>query len=183
MGGGLIPTLTLGIPGSGVLAIILGAFSLTGLTPGPRLFIEHADTVYSIILGLFIANLFFTLYGLTIVKLIGNLIKVDINILIPIIISLSVIGALAAGFGRMSYVLIAFILGIFCYFLRKFNFSMPAIIIGIVLGPMAEANLHRSLKLSGGNWSIFFTRPITIILIILILFGLFSRLKIMVSKK
>ncbi len=177
IGGGLIPLLTLGIPGSGVLAILIGALQIVGLTPGPRLFVEQAPVVYSIMLSLFITNILFVIYGFTIVRFLSKFIlDVPLNIMIPIITSLATIGAYAVG-QAYSSVLIAFVLGCFCYVLRKFGFSMPAILLGIILGPMAETNLHRSLMLSDGSPLIFVTRPICLIIILLILLSLYSNIK------
>lgn len=176
VGGALIPMLILGIPGDGVTAVILGAITMVGLRPGPTLLTEQGPVVYSILLSILIANSFFLLYGFTFVRYITKINKVSVSILVPVIIVFASIGSYTANMA-MYGVVIAFILGTICYILKSWKFPLPSVLLGYVLGPMAEANLNRSMIMSDGSWLIFFTRPMCWVFILFICLGLYQSLK------
>jgi len=172
-GGAMIPMLTLGIPGDGATAILLGALMVQGIQPGPLLFSEHADQVYTIFLGLFLANVIMGIFGFSSIRLFVKIINIPKTILVPIIFSLTFVGSYVIN-NSMIDVFVMIFFGILGYFLNKFGFSMSAIIIGIILGPMAESNLRRSLIMSYGDYSIFFTRPLSLFFLVAALISLFS---------
>lgn len=158
-GGAFIPVLTLGIPGDGATAIMMGALMVQGLQPGPLLFIEKAPDVYAIFIGLLLANIIMACMGYSLIRLFVKLTNVPNEILLPIIMLMTFVGTYSYG-NSMTDVYVMVTSGFIGYFLNKLKFSMSAIIIGIILGGMAEQNFVGSLIMSDGNPAIFFTRPI-----------------------
>ena len=159
-GGALIPLLSLGIPGDPITAIMLGAFLVHGLIPGPMLFIESSTLVYAIFAAMLLAYLLILAYGYFFARPFAALLKVREAILVPIILVVSFIGAYAVN-SSIFDVGIAFVFGIVGYLLTKFDFPLPPILMGIILGPIAEESLRQSLMVSEGSWSILVTQPIS----------------------
>ncbi len=159
-GSAMIPLLTLGIPGDTVTAILIGALMMQGIVPGPRMFVEQANWVYSIMLGLLFVNMFMLLQGKIFIKGFVQVTKVPQSVLVPILLVLCVIGAYS-GNNTVTDVLIMIVFGMFGYFLRKFEFPLTPMVIALVLGPLAEDNLRRALILSDGSFMTFLTRPIS----------------------
>lgn len=159
IGGDLTPMLTLGVPGDPVTAIMMGALILQGLRPGPLLFAEHPDVVYGLFLGLIISNLWVLPIGLFGAKFFAKMTSVPKPILWPTILILCVIGTYASE-GTMfpAYTVVAF--GAVGYAMKKAAIPTPPLILGILLGPMAEENLRRSLLMFKMDYSIFLSRPI-----------------------
>lgn len=173
-GGALIPLLTLGIPGSAVAAIMLGGMMIKGLVPGYDLFSRQASITYTIILGFLFANILMGMIGLLVSKQLVKISIVPMAILSPLIVALSAIGAYAIA-GSIVDVYIMCIFGIIGYFVRKFGFATAPIVLGMILGPMAEQNWRQALLFSRGNMlTYFFSRPVSIVLAVLVVFGLFS---------
>ncbi len=174
-GGAFIPMLTLGIPGDGATAIMLGALMVQGIQPGPLLFKEQIPTVYSLFIGLLVANLVMGIFGFSLIRLFVKVINVPKKILIPLIFSLTFVGAYAYNNSMTDiYIMVGF--GILGYFMNKFQFSMSAIIIGIILGKLAEANFRGALIMSDGQLSVFVTNPICFVLLIIAFISLFTPL-------
>lgn len=165
-GGAMIPLLTLGIPGDAVTAVMLGALMVQGIQPGPMLFTNHAEIVYTLFIGMLIANLLILFYGLLGIRLFTKILTIPKVILTPIILILCIVGSYAVG-NNFFDVWIMLIAGIVGYFMNRYDFPTSPIILALILGPMLEANLRRSLVLSNGDLSILFTRPISLILILL----------------
>ena len=165
-GGAMIPLLSLGIPGDSVTAILIGAFMSKGLQPGPLLFKDNLPQVYIIFIGLFIANIFMLILGLLGIRFSVQVTKVPRYILTPLILVLCVLGSFAINNNIIDLVvlLVSSIIG---YFMIKSKFPMSPMILGIILGPMVENNLRRSLIMSDGDGLIFFSRPISLTLILL----------------
>lgn len=158
-GGAMIPLMTLGIPGDGATAIIMGAFLVQGLALGPQLFTEHPIEVNSIFIGLFIANLFMGLLGFLGMKGFIRVMDVPRRMLVPVIFLLCAVGAYSVNHSMVD-VFVMMGAGTLAYILIKLDFSMSPIVIGMILGPMAETNLRRALIMSEGDASILLTRPI-----------------------
>lgn len=170
-GATMIPLLTLGIPGDASTAVLLGALTMQGIIPGPSLFSRGSAWVYAIMGGLLLINIFMWLQGTAFIKLFANIVRVPVNILLPSIIILCVVGSFSIANSTFDVMLmVAF--GLLGYFLRKKDFPLPPLIISLVLGEFMESNLRRALILSQGSPAIFFTRPISAIIMALALISL-----------
>lgn len=163
-GGSLIPTLTLGIPGNSVTAILLGGLVIQGLKPGPDLFTIHGKTTYTLFAGFVIVNILMLILGLFAVRLFAKVSKVSDAVLIPIIFALSVIGSYAIS-NNMLDVWVMFIFGIVGYFVKKFNLNSAAIVLALILGPIGETGLRRTLIMHKGNYMALFGSTISWVLI------------------
>ena len=172
-GGALIPLMTLGIPGDAVTAIFLGALMLQGLRPGPMLFKDHADVVYAVFAGMIMANVIFLLFGLFAIKYLARVVNVPKPILTPIIFVLCIVGSYAIN-NNLFDLWIMMLFGVIGYLLEKFRFPVSPIVLGLILGPMVESEFRRSLLLSQGDYSIFYARPITMLILALTLFSVIA---------
>jgi len=173
-GTALIPTLTFGIPGSPTAAVILGGLTIQGLVPGWQLFSTYRNITYAIIIGFFMANILMGIFGFLAARHIVKVTKVPPAILLPVIVVLSVVGSFAMG-NTMLPVYIMIIFGAIGYIMRKFNFPTAPAVLAFILGPMAEKNLSQAIMMSKVPiLQYFFTRPLSLVLIALILFSLLS---------
>jgi putative tricarboxylic transport membrane protein len=159
-GGAMIPLLTLGIPGSGATAVMMGAFLLHGIQPGPLLFSKSPESVYTIFAGMLVCNLIMILAGLITAKFFSELMRVPENILSAFIISFCILGAFALR-NDMTDVWFMAIFGIVGYFMRRYNLPSPPLILGLILGPLAEKYFLTSMIGAGNDFSIFFRRPVS----------------------
>jgi putative tricarboxylic transport membrane protein len=160
-GGAFVPMLTLGIPGSGTTAVMVGALTLYNITPGPMLFTQQPDIVWGLIASMFIGNVMLLVMNIPMVGLFARMLYVPTWILAPAILAISIVGVWSVHATPFDLVLMT-CLGIFGYALRKLGFPMAPLILGFVLGDMMEQNLRRALAISDGNVSILFSSPITI---------------------
>lgn len=175
-GGAMIPLLTLGIPGSAATAVLLGGLYIHGLQPGHELFTENAHVVYSVIIGLLLANILMGIMGLALAKQVVKVASVPFSILAPIIIILSVVGSYTINNSMMDvYIMAGF--GLLGYLMRKLDFSTAAIVLGMILGSMAEIGFRQSLVMSKGNLITYYLdRPFSLIMLGLITLALVSPL-------
>ncbi len=162
----LIPLLTLGIPGDVVAATLLGAFMMHGLVPGPNLFEEQAVTIYAILVGIVIANILMFFQGKLFLRYAVKITKVPLTLLTACLVVVVATGAFTFGNSVFDVKVLMFF-GIIGYVLTKLDFPVVPIILGIVLGPIAEKNLRNALVLSQGSPTIFFTRPISLAFLLL----------------
>lgn len=181
IGGAMIPMLTLGIPGDAVTAIIIGALFIHGLKPGPMLMLDTPDLFWIIVGCLILANIFLLVFGLTGIRIFTRLIEIPKGILIPIIITFSVIGAYAINNNIMDiYWMIGF--GILGYLFKIYDYPVGPMILGIILGPLLDVSYRRSILYSKGNVLAFFnnilTNPISLTLLLLIVIMAVSQSKI-----
>ncbi|SNS85292.1 tripartite tricarboxylate transporter permease [Tropicimonas sediminicola] len=160
-GGALIPTLALAIPGDAACAVLMGALLLLGLQPGPQLFTFSGDIVGGVFLAYLLANVFLFVLGILLTPVFVSVLKLRKQYLVPSVLLLSMIGVYAIQ-SSVYDLWFAFIFGIVGYVLRKFDYPLSPIVIGIILGPIAEGNLRRSLLLSQDGLSIFAERPIAL---------------------
>ncbi len=173
-GGSLIPTLTLGIPGNSVTAVLMGGLIIKGLQPGPDLFTLHGKITYTFFAGFIVVNIFMLLLGLFASKHFAKVSKVPNNYLIPIIFCLSVIGSYAIN-NSMFDVGIMFIFGIVGYFVKKFGLNAAAIVLALIVGPIGEEGLRRVvLMYPKSPLEHLLSSPISITLIIMSLLSLLS---------
>ena len=159
VGGALVPTLTLGVPGSPAAAVLLGALLIQGLTPGPKLFAEEPDLMYAIFIGLFLINILMMFIGLVAIRFAARLIMVPTTVIVPTVMLLSFVGiySVSNSFFNVGVLLGAGILG---YVVRKLGYSIAPLSIGFVLGPILENSLRQSLTIADGSVLEFFNTPI-----------------------
>ncbi len=169
--GSMLPMLTLGIPGSPTTAILLGGMVIWGLEPGPRLFTDQKDFVWGLIASLYAANFFALIMNIAFIPAFIAVLRLPFTILAPIIFVLCLVGGFAPT-SRMFDVWLMLVFGFMGYLLRKLDYPVAPAVLAIVLGPMTEPALRQSLLISGGDFSIFFTRvysgPIMVCAIILL---------------
>jgi len=164
--GALVPLLSLGIPGSSVTAILLGAFLVYGLSPGPLIFTKHADLVYTLFAGLIIAQFLMFTFGYFGSKLVGKFVKIPYYIIAPTIITMCFIGAFSSRNNKYDIV-IMIVFGLLGYILTENGFSTIPTVLGLILGPMLEVSLRRALLITGGNFLLVLNKPIVIVLLVL----------------
>jgi putative tricarboxylic transport membrane protein len=163
----MIPTLTLGVPGSSIAALMLGALLIQGFQPGPQLFRDAPEVVYGYSWQMFITSALLIVFGGTIAnKFFANILRIPQAMLLPLIIVMVVGGGFAAQ-NSIFDVYMAFLFGLVGLAMVRFGFPIAPVIIGVVLGGKAEFNLRVSLLMSGGDPAILYTRPICIALIFL----------------
>lgn len=174
-GGSLIPTLTLGIPGESVTAVLMGGLIIQGLQPGTELFTKYAPMTYTFFAGFVIVQFFMLLIGLGGCRIFAHIAKISDAILIPCIFVLCVVGSFAINNSFVDVVLML-IFGVMGYLMRKMGLNTAAVVLALILGPIGERGLRRSLTLSGNDISILFSTPICWGLIILCVLSAFSPL-------
>lgn len=181
-GGAMIPMLTLGVPGDAVAAIMIGALTIQGLTPGPMLFKTNKVLVYTIFLGMFVANTMMVLLGFSCIRLFTKVLSVPKTILTPMIFLLCVIGSYAMR-NNLFDVGVMLAAGIIGYFMGKVKIPTSPAILGLILGPMAEKNFRTALLKSSGNPVVFFNTVICWFFIALIVFTLVSAIRGQIRKR
>ena len=169
-GGAMVPTLALGIPGSGSTAVILGAMTIQGLRPGPLLFVQNADLVNALFIGMFLANFVFLGLGLVGAKLFAKVVLIPRHILIPIIMVLCMVGSYALN-NSMVDAWIMMIASVVGYYMHRHGFGAAPIVLGLVLGRLIEDNFRRALIMFHNDVSPFFTRPYSLLFIVLTVIG------------
>jgi putative tricarboxylic transport membrane protein len=170
VGGSLVPALTLGIPGNAVSAVLLGGLMVHGLKPGPTLFIENSAIVYSFIMSLFVSNLAFIPVGLFIARYGIKLIETPASVLGPLVLGLAVIGSYAINMSIVEVGLML-VIGLIGYLMKEFDVPREPMVLGLVLGSMAEGELARAFSLVHGSVPMLiknmFTSPLSLIIIAL----------------
>ncbi|UTR12106.1 tripartite tricarboxylate transporter permease [Evansella sp. LMS18] len=165
IGGALIPTLTLGIPGSLTMAIMFGVLIMHGLTPGPRLFVDQPVLVGSIYVSIFIAGIVMILTMFFMIRVFAKISQIPPAVLVPVVLMLAAVGSFALN-NNLFDIWTLFIFGIVGYLFTKAGVPLAPLILGVVLGPTLEINLFRALELNP-SWMTFLTRPISATLIVI----------------
>lgn len=165
IGGAMTTMLTLGIPGDGVTAVLIGSLMMYGMQPGPMMFVENRPFVYQLMVMMIVANLMFLVFGLLTSKASANLLNIKEQYVWAAIILLSIVGSYAVS-NSLFDVIIMFICGVAGVFLKQFDFPLPPLILGLILGPMAESNFRRALALSSGSYRIFLGSFISVLLLL-----------------
>ncbi len=161
--GSFIPMLTLGVPGSGTTAVMLGALTLYNITPGPLLLETKPDIVWGLVASLFIANVLLLFMNIPLIGFFTRMLKIPNAILVPLIAAVSFIGVYGIHSSTFDLVLMV-VLGLFGYVLRKLDFPTGPIILGFVLAELMEQNLRRALSISDGDPAILFASPLSVVL-------------------
>jgi putative tricarboxylic transport membrane protein len=174
-GGSMLTLLTLGLPASGTTAMLLVAFQIFNLQPGPLLFTQQADLVWTLIASMYLANVMLLVLNLPLVGVWVQLLKIPRPLLYSCIMAFAALGVYSRN-GSAVDVIIMFVLGLISFAMRMYNFPIAPVILGVVLGPLIETQFRRSLSLSVGDYTVFFTRPGSLILLLvaaLLFFGPF----------
>ena len=161
-GGAMVPLLTLGIPGDVVTAVMLGALLLIGVRPGPLLFQQNPQIISALFVGFMLAQFLILGLGLAGVKVFPRILKVPISVLFPIIFALCFLGSFSLN-NSIYDMLVALVFGVFGYFMRKYGFAAAPMILGVILGPLAERELGKALIMSHGDWSTLVRSPIALV--------------------
>ncbi len=159
--GSFVPMLTLGVPGSGTTAVMMGALTLYNITPGPVLFDTKPELVWGLIASLFIANVLLFVMNVPMVRVFSKVLSMPAWLMVPGILCISYIGVYAINSGTFDLVAVV-IIGTIGYFLRKFGVPMAPLVLGVVLGDMMEQNLRRALSITNGDVSVLFQSGVSI---------------------
>ena len=172
MPGDLVCTISLGVPGSVGAAVFLGIMIIFGIPPGPLVFMEKGDVIYTLFMSLILSHLLIFVIGFSSFKYFARITLIPNVIIVPTLLAVSLIGSYAVR-NMMVDVLISLVFGFVGYIMNKVNFSPIPLLIGLVLGDMVEKNFHRALIMSEGSYGIFFESTIDKVLIGLIFLSLF----------
>ncbi|MBI2297226.1 MAG: tripartite tricarboxylate transporter permease [Betaproteobacteria bacterium] len=173
--GGFIPLLTLGIPGNVVTALMLGAFLLHGITPGPTLLTQKPEMFWGVVTSMYVGNLMLLVLNVPLIGLFTRIARVPASILGPLIVLVCLAGTYGVNNNPIDILVMA-AFGVAGYLMTKFSYDPAPLVLGFVLGPIVETSLRQSLILSQGSFLIFFGRPIAGLLLGLALFMVMSRL-------
>lgn len=160
-GGNLVPMLTLGVPGSGATAIMLGMLVTLNMRPGPLLFERQPDLIWGLVASLYVSNFMLLVLNIPLVGLFARLLMVPTRYLMPLIVIISYVGVYSISNSHFDLLLMTGF-GVLGYAMRKMGFSMIPLVLGMLLGGPMEQNLRRSLEASGGDWSILISSPLAI---------------------
>ncbi len=163
--GAFVPLLTLGIPGSGTTAVMLGALLGFGIQPGPRLYVTNPEIFWSVIMSMYIGMVILLILNLPLIPYIARILAVPKNYLIPLILFFSITGIYVMSFNNFDiYLMIG--IAVVATFMRLYDFPMPPLILAFVLGGLMEENLRRSLLISDGSFNFLWGRPLTAIILL-----------------
>ncbi|WP_404423317.1 tripartite tricarboxylate transporter permease [Thalassospira australica] len=164
--GSFVPLLTLGIPGSGTTAVMMGALISYGVQPGPRLFVEQPDVFWSVIISMYIGNIVLLVLNLPLIPYISRLLALPQQLLVPFVLFFSLIGVYLVTFNTMDIHMMVLAAAI-AIGLRLLNYPMAPMLLGFILGEMMEENLRRALMISDGSISFLWERPITLVILLI----------------
>ena len=157
-----IPLLTLGLPANVVMALLLGALILHGVTPGPLLLTKHPDIFWGVIASMYIGNVMLLVLNLPLIGLWVQLLKIPYPFMMPMIILFCVLGSYSVA-NSITDVLLMLLFGLIGYLMKKLKFDAPPLVLAFVLGPLIEYYFKSSLMFSRGSFAVFFTRPISLV--------------------
>jgi putative tricarboxylic transport membrane protein len=165
-GGALIPLLTLGIAGSGTTAVLMGALLMFGIRPGPLLFTQQADLVWTVIASLYVSNVMLLALNLPLVRMFVRILDVPPRYLMPMILALAAVGGFAAN-NNVADVGLVFCFGVLGYFMRLADYPPAALVLAFVMGDRMEQSFRQAVELSGGDLGVFLRSPISVIILAL----------------
>ena len=175
-GGALVPLLTLGVPGDAVAAVLLGALIIQGLTPGPLLFEQNPEVVYGLFSAMIIGNILLLVIGLAGIRFYSKIVDIPKKMMIPCILVLSTIGSYSMN-NSIFDVFVTLIFGVVGYIMTKIKIPISPVVLSVILGPMLETNLRKSVIMYEGSCSFLYTRPITIFFLLLTCISIYSSAK------
>jgi len=164
--GALIPMLTLGIPGSGTTAVMMGALLMIGIQPGPMLFQQHPDIAWGLIASMFIGNIILAIINIPLAGLLVRILAIPPKILYPIVLGLAFVGTYAISYSIVDFYLLV-IFGLIGYFMHKLDVPMAPLILSVIVGSSMEQSFRQALTISNGNFQIFWSSTVTNVLIAL----------------
>ncbi|MBP5751134.1 MAG: tripartite tricarboxylate transporter permease, partial [Firmicutes bacterium] len=180
-GGAMIPLLSLGVPGDAVTAVLLGAFIMKGIQPGPMMYISELPIVYKVFAALMLANLCMLIVGCMGVRVFTKIVSVEKTILYPIILVISLLGAFSIN-KRVFDVGVCIAFGILGWLMNKYDYPLSPILLTLILGPMCEKNFVRFMNIHNGDFSMILQSPIAmgffIVSVIVILYSIYNQRKI-----
>ena len=165
-GGAFIPLMTLGIPPNVVMALLLGAFVIHGLQPGPLMMTQNPGLFWGIVASMYIGNAMLLVLNMPLIGMWVQVLKLPYRVLFPLILMFCVVGVFASG-SAVFDVFVMVMFGVLGYLMRKFGYEPAPLVLAFVLGPMLENNLRKSLILSHGDFTIFVDRPISAVCLVL----------------
>ena len=160
-GGAFIPLMTLGIPPNVVMALLLGAFVIHGLQPGPLMMSQNPQIFWGIVASMYVGNIMLLVLNMPLIGMWVQVLKAPYKILFPLILMFCIVGVFASG-NAVFDVFVMIGTGVLGYLMRKFGYEAAPLVLAFVLGPMLENNLRKSLILSEGTFDIFVVRPISL---------------------
>ncbi|CEI83265.1 tripartite tricarboxylate transporter TctA [Oceanobacillus oncorhynchi subsp. incaldanensis] len=169
--GSLIPMLTMGIPGSGTTAVMLGALVMIGITPGPLLFENSPDTIWTLINSMFIGNIILVIINILMVGMLVKILKTPPNVLYPIVLILSFLGAYTLGYSTIDFYILI-IAGVIGLLMRILNYPVVPLILALIVGGDMEQNFQRAMIVYDSPMDILFASPIAIVLALLTVLSL-----------
>jgi putative tricarboxylic transport membrane protein len=167
-GGAFIPLMTLGIPANAVMAMLLGALTIYGMQPGPMLIKQHPDLFWGVVTSMYIGNIMLLVLNLPLIGIWVKILKIPYEVLFPLILLFCLIGVFSLNNNVGEIGLMLFFGGV-GYVMKKFNYEAAPLVLAMVLGPMMENALRQSLIMANGSAAIFFTRPISLAVALLVL--------------
>ncbi|WP_029058276.1 tripartite tricarboxylate transporter permease [Stappia stellulata] len=170
--GSFVPLLTLGIPGSGTTAIMLGALISYGIQPGPRLFVENPEVFWSVIISMYLGNVILLVLNLPLIPYIARILALPHTVLVPMILFFSLIGVYFVSFNTFDIQLMV-IFASAALVLRLLDMPMAPMLLGFILGGMMEENLRRALIINNDSWAFLWTRPLTFWILVIAALVLF----------
>lgn len=166
--GSIVPLLTLGIPGSGTTAVMLGALMLLGIKPGPLLFSQHPEIAWGVIASMIIGNIILVIINLPLAIPLVQLLKIPQRLMLPIILAMGYMGTYFLNYSSFDFILVA-CFGVIGYIFSKLDIPLPPMVLALILGSMTEQAFRNSMSISGGSLTVFFEKPISAVLIVLAL--------------
>lgn len=169
--GAMIPLLTMGIPGSGTTAVMLGALMMLGVRPGPILFQQHPEIAWGVIASIIVGNLILVVVNIPLVVPLVQLLRIPQRILIPMILGLAFMGSYLMNYSAFDFVLVS-IFGLAGYVMSKLEIPIPPLVLAVILGSDTEQSFRRALTISNGNFATFLEKPLSLMFLVLALISL-----------
>ena len=170
-GGSFVPLLTLGVPGSGTTAVLLGALLVMGVTPGPMMLEQRPDVFWGVIASMYIGNIFLLVLNLPLIPYIARILDAPRPLLLSLILIFCMVGVYGLSFSSFDLILLL-VFGLIGLAMRLHGFPAAPLILGLILGALMEESMRRALQISGGEWSVFIDKPISLTLLIIALLSL-----------